>query len=80
MTVAEYAGMIGKPVRVNLGGLMIAVIVKDIKQSYGKARFLVVPPAPGSGEIWVETVHELPQSIVDGLNEAGKFYLKLTEK
>jgi hypothetical protein len=38
-----------------IGGLMVDVLIKDVKQSYGKNRFLV-SPIKGSGETWVEKV------------------------
>ena len=38
-----------------LGGLQVAIVVVDIKMSYGKVRFLV-SPVTGKGEIWVESI------------------------
>lgn len=46
---------IGKKVKVNLGGLMVIVTIKDVKNSYGKDRFLITP-VEGSGEVWTEKV------------------------
>ena len=45
---------INRKVDINLGGLKIAVVITDIKTSYGKTRFLVSPVA-GKGEVWVES-------------------------
>lgn len=44
-----------KKVHINLGGLEVAVVVMDIKESYGKTRFKV-SPVTGRGEIWVESL------------------------
>ena len=43
-----------RKVYILLGGLEIAVVIMDIKQAWGKIRFLVSPEA-GKGEIWVES-------------------------
>jgi len=40
-------------VYINLGGLEIGVVIMDIKQVWGKTRFLV-SPVTGKGEVWVE--------------------------
>ena len=40
---------------INLNGLQIAIVILDIKKSYGKLRFLV-SPVSGKGEIWVESI------------------------
>lgn len=48
----------GKNAQIYIGGLLVDVIVKDIKQSYGRTRFLVAPVS-GNGEIWVEQIKEL---------------------
>lgn len=40
---------------INLGGLRIGVVIKDVKERWGKLRFLV-EPIRGTGEIWVENV------------------------
>lgn len=52
-----FAKWLHKKVHVYLGGLSIAVVIMDIKQAYGKNRFLV-SPAQGKGEIWVESFAE----------------------
>lgn len=36
-------------------GMRVLVVIKDIKTSYGKDRFLVTPVA-GEGEVWREQV------------------------
>ncbi len=47
---------IGKKVSVPLGGVWVNMKVVDVKQAYGKDRFLVIP-VEGSGEVWVEKVN-----------------------
>lgn len=42
-----------KKVHINMNGLTISVIILDIKERWGRTRFLVSPET-GSGEIWVE--------------------------
>lgn len=49
---------VGKNAEITIGGLTIAVLITDYKQSYGKDRFLVTP-IKGSGSTWVETVSML---------------------
>jgi hypothetical protein len=49
----ELLEKIGKEAKCKLGGLLVTVIVLDVKVSYGKTRYLITPIA-GSGEIWVE--------------------------
>lgn len=44
-----------KEASVYLGGLSVYVIVKDIKVSWGKERYLV-SPLYGVGEVWVESI------------------------
>lgn len=51
----ELLKYIDKEVTINLIGLRILVTVKDVKQSYGKTRFLVTPVA-GGGESWIENI------------------------
>lgn len=46
---------VDKKATINTVGLTVEVVIKDVKMSYGKARFLVAPVA-GEGSIWVETV------------------------
>ena len=43
-----------RKVDIRLGGLIVAVVIVDIKKSYGKVRFQVSPVA-GKGDIWVES-------------------------
>jgi hypothetical protein len=47
--------MVGKKGTILAGGLKVEVEIKDVKNSYGRDRFLVSPIA-GSGEVWVESV------------------------
>ena len=55
MSVAEAAGLIGKTAQWTPGnGLAFAVVIKDIKVSYGCKRYLVAP-VQGSGETWVQS-------------------------
>jgi hypothetical protein len=49
---------LNKKVHVYLGGLKIAVVILDIKNSYGRTRYQV-SPVTGTGEIWVESVLEI---------------------
>lgn len=51
---------INKSARIMLGGLDIEVRIVDIKTSYGKPRFRVVPIS-GNGMIWVENVFGLDE-------------------
>lgn len=51
-TLSQYVGKFGV---ISLGGLEIDVAIMDVKQSYGKSRFLV-SPVTGKGTIWVENV------------------------
>jgi hypothetical protein len=44
---------IGAKVRVRFESLHVECTVRDVKNSYGKPRLLIVP-AMGSGEQWVE--------------------------
>lgn len=46
---------LGKNAIVSMGGLQIEVKVTDVKNSYGKDRFLITP-VTGSGAVWVEYV------------------------
>lgn len=48
--IAKY---VGKGAIVNLQGLRVAVKILDIKERWGRLRYLV-SPLSGSGEIWVE--------------------------
>lgn len=55
MTYTQMADLIGKKGFIQMGSLTIEVTIRDLKVSYGRGRFLVVPVA-GSGEQWVELV------------------------
>lgn len=55
MTVAEAAQLLGRTGTIRQAGLTVGVTVIDVKQSYGRTRYLVSPLA-GKGEIWVEQV------------------------
>ena len=46
---------VGKTGTVLLGGLTVAVKIKDVKSSYGHTRYLITPVA-GSREVWVEAI------------------------
>lgn len=46
---------VGKKGTIFVGGLNVQVEIKDVKNSYGRDRFLVTPIA-GSGEVWTESV------------------------
>lgn len=46
---------VGKEVHTNLGGVMVKVKVLDIKQVWGKLRYVITPVA-GHGTIAVENI------------------------
>jgi len=46
---------IGRVATVKFGGLVVEVTVIDVKNSYGRDRYLI-SPVKGEGEIWVETI------------------------
>lgn len=50
--VEKYVGKIG---HVFVGGMRVGVVIKDVKVSYGKNRYLV-SPIRGTGDVWVEDV------------------------
>jgi hypothetical protein len=50
-----YDQYVKKVVHIELGGLRVAVVVLDVKKSYGKVRFLV-SPVRGTGEVWTEKI------------------------
>ncbi len=56
MTTANAMHLIGQARTIVLGTLTIDVLIRDVKQSYGRTRYLVVPVS-GQGEQWIETVH-----------------------
>ena len=51
----ELLAVINKEGFITTGGLRVDVKVTDVKQSYGRTRYLVTPLA-GEGEVWVESV------------------------
>ena len=51
--ILEAAQLVGKEAAVRLDGLRVNVRVQNVKQSYGKIRWLVTPLS-GSGFKWVE--------------------------
>ena len=53
MTANEMIPAIGAEVDLECSGLWVRCVVRDVKTSWGKPRFLVTPVA-GSGEVWVE--------------------------
>jgi len=54
MTIAELSKAIGTAGYIIHEQLHVSVKVLDVKQSYGRVRYLVAPLA-GTGTIWVET-------------------------
>ena len=58
-TAVDFTAYLGKRAIVYLGGLHVAVVIANVKQSYGRTRFLVSPVA-GSGSVWVENVAVQP--------------------
>ncbi len=55
MTAVEAARIVGKVGRVSREGLGVEVRILDVKESYGRTRYLVTPVA-GTGAVWVEYV------------------------
>lgn len=53
--ITQYTHLIGAHGSITVGELHIDVRVLDVKQSYGKTRYLVQPIA-GSGQQWMEQV------------------------
>lgn len=51
----ELLAAINKEGVIVTGGLKVKVRVTDVKQSYGRTRYLVTPLS-GDGEVWVESV------------------------
>lgn len=51
----EYIQYINRKYDINLNGLIVSIVILDIKRSYGRLRFLV-SPVTGKGEIWVESI------------------------
>ncbi len=54
--ITQYSHLIGVQGIITIGSLHIDVRVLDVKQSYGKTRYLVQPIA-GSGQQWMEQVN-----------------------
>lgn len=54
--------MIGETYYYRTNGLAIEVIVKDIKQAYGRIRYLIAPVS-GQGEVWVEELFNIDEEI-----------------
>ena len=55
MTTKSSLQMIGRIGTVKDGALVYQVTIVDVKESYGRTRYLVTPVA-GSGEDWRENV------------------------
>jgi hypothetical protein len=53
--VSEVKGFIGRIGYIYLSGLRINVKIIDIKERWGRTRYLV-KPVDGDGEIWVENI------------------------
>lgn len=53
--VIEHLGDIGKEGTIEEGNFTFRVRILDVKQSYGRTRWLVTPVA-GSGEAWTEGI------------------------
>jgi uncharacterized protein (AIM24 family) len=51
----ELLAAIDKEGTIITGGLTVNIRVTDVKQSYGRTRYLVTPIS-GDGEVWVESV------------------------
>lgn len=47
--------LINKKGTINCDGLLVNVVIKDVKVSYGRTRYLVTPVS-GSREVWREEV------------------------
>lgn len=58
--VLEHASDIGKTGTIAAEGLTVQVRILDVKQTYGRLRWLVTPVA-GASEKWTETVTINPQ-------------------
>jgi len=51
----ELLSVIDKEGTIFTGGLKVNILIRDVKQSYGRTRYLVTPLS-GEGEVWVESV------------------------
>lgn len=58
-TAVDFTAYLGKRATIYVGGLHVEVDIINLKQSYGRTRFLVSPVA-GSGSVWVENVAVQP--------------------
>ncbi len=47
--------VVGKQGCIEIEGLKVDVIIRDVKSSYGNIRYLISPIA-GSGEVWKEQI------------------------
>lgn len=61
MTIRELAGKLGKRATYHppCGGITFEVEVEDVKEQWGRVRYLVRPVA-GSGATWTEAITEKP--------------------
>jgi hypothetical protein len=55
MNIAEMAQLVEKGAIIEVGGLSVNVFIKDVKRSYGRARYQVTPVS-GGGLVWVEKI------------------------
>ena len=56
MSASEIVQLLGKAGRITIAaGVSIDVTIRDVKQAYGRIRY-VVEPVAGSGQLTVETV------------------------
>jgi hypothetical protein len=54
MTISELAGSIGREASLSVESFAMRVKIMDIKQAYGRERYLVVA-VDGAGKQWVES-------------------------
>lgn len=54
-SMKELMKAVGKKGEIEIGNLKVKVKVLDVKQSYGRSRYLVTPVS-GSRETWVEQI------------------------
>lgn len=55
MTAQDFVALLGRTGTIRLNDLSLKVKVKDVKEVWGKVRYLVTPLA-GAGEQWMENV------------------------
>ena len=61
MTVSQTAALIGQQANLPIGGgVMVAVLITDVKEGWGKTRYQVTP-VKGYGAKWVEYVELIGQ-------------------